>query len=134
MLDMFKRTYEEKQPLEELQIPLEPEAPVQVIEAKETIEVNESQIEEPNGEEVTQRKYEENLTTLLETLKQEEDSLMSQKEQLVSVEEQLRLRTIEEIEKTKARISGLKAEIPELKQKCEAMAKALEIAVHSTPD
>jgi DNA-binding HxlR family transcriptional regulator len=67
-------------------------------------------------------------------LKQEDSFLLSQKEQLVSIGEQLRLKMLEEIEKTKQRISELKTEIPELKQKCEIFAKTLEIPVYNTSD
>jgi hypothetical protein len=74
------------------------------------------------------------LTTTLETLKQEENLLLNQKQQLESIGEQLRLRKLEEIEKKKQGINALKTEIPELKQKCESLAKALEIPVYNTPD
>jgi predicted RNase H-like nuclease (RuvC/YqgF family) len=134
MLDMFKRASDERHPPEELQIPLEPEAPFQVRESPEITEAKEAPPEEPVAERAAPQTVEENLTALLQTLKQEESALMSQKERLVCIEEQLRLRTQEEIEKTKVRISDLKSEIPELKQKCEAMAKNLEIPVYNTSD
>jgi predicted RNase H-like nuclease (RuvC/YqgF family) len=124
MLDIFKRSHEEGQPPEEPQAPLEPEVPVQIQEAQE----------DPKVAEEPQAKAEENLTTTLETLKHEENLLLNQKQQLESIGEQLRLRTLEEIEKKKQRINALKTEIPELKQKCESLAKALEIPVYNTPD
>jgi len=134
MLDIFKRSHEEGQPPEEPQAPLEPEVPVQIQEAQEAAETPETPKEGSKITEEPQAKAEENLTTTLETLKQEESLLLNQKQQLESIGEQLRLRTLEEIEKKKQRINALKTEIPELKQKCESLAKALEIPVYNTPD
>jgi predicted RNase H-like nuclease (RuvC/YqgF family) len=134
MLDIFKRTHEEGQPPEEPQAPIEPEVPVQIQEAQEAPKTADAPQEEPKVAEESQAKAEENLTTTLETLKQEENLLLNQKQQLESIGEQLRLRTLEEIEKKKQRINALKTEIPELKQKCESLAKALEIPVYNTPD
>jgi predicted RNase H-like nuclease (RuvC/YqgF family) len=133
MLDIFKRKDEEGQTAGEPQTPEEPEVPVQVQEANETVNTPEVP-QEPKIPEEPQAKAEENLPTELETLKQEESFLLSQKQQLVGIGEQLRLKTLEEIEKTKQRISALKTEIPELKQKCESLAKALEIPVYNTSD
>ena len=135
MLDIFKRNQEGQQPAEP-ETPKEPEVPVQVQEeahvAQEAPQAAETQ-ETPPVEEV-QQKVDDDLTGLLETLKHEETSLLGQKQQLVSIGEQLRLKTLEEIEKTQQRISSLKNEIPELKQKCEVMAKVLEIPVYNTSD
>jgi hypothetical protein len=140
MIDAFKKSNEERHTLE-VQIPLEPESPFQTVqEAQENTQAKPTSPEETTVEEVTvveevkEHNVQENLTELLEALKQEESSLVSQKEQLVSIGEQLRLRTLDEIGKTKARISGLKSEIPDLKQKCEVMAKALQIPVCNTSD
>ena len=72
---------------------------------------------------------EENLLTLIETLGGEEQALLEEKAQLANMEEQLQLKIREEIEAKKRRIEDLKNEIPELKQKCEALAKALDIQV-----
>ena len=72
---------------------------------------------------------EENLLTLIETLGGEEQALLEEKAQLASMEEQLQLKLREEIEAKKHRIENLKNEIPELKQRCEALAKALDIQV-----
>ena len=120
MLDRFKRNQEEH-PSEEQEIPVQPqEVPTQ---EPEQLEVNQP-LEE-------QKTTEESLPTTLETLKQEENALLDQKTQLLSIEERLRLKTLEEIEKTKQRINGLKVDIPELKQKCESFAKALEIPVYN---
>ncbi len=134
MLSILKKPHGEAQPLEVVEIPLEPELPMQFLEVQESIEAKEIPTEPPKVEEVAETKNEENLMMLLETLKQEERSLLIEKQQLVRNEEQLRLRAIEEIEKSKARISGLKSEIPELKQKCQDIAKALETPVYSTSD
>ena len=72
---------------------------------------------------------EENLLTLMETLGGEEQALLEEKAQLANMEEQLQLKIREEIEAKKHRIEDLKYEIPELKQRCEALAKALDIQV-----
>jgi len=72
---------------------------------------------------------EENLLTLIETLGGEEQALLEEKAQLANMEEQLQLKLREEIEAKKHRIENLKNEIPELKQRCEALAKALDIQV-----
>ncbi len=72
---------------------------------------------------------EENLLTLIEALGGEEQALLEEKAQLLNMEEQLQLKLREEIEAKKHRIENLKNEIPELKQRCEALAKALDIQV-----
>ena len=72
---------------------------------------------------------EENLLSLIETLGGEEQALLDEKAQLANMEEQLQLKLREEIEAKKHRIENLKNEIPELKQRCEALAKALDIQV-----
>ena len=121
MLDIFKKNQGEHQPEEQETPEQTQEAPTQ---EPEQLEANQP-LEEP------QNTGEESLPTTLETLKQEESTLQDQKTQLLSIEERLRLKTLEEIEKTKQRINGLKAEIPELKQKCESFARALEIPVYN---
>jgi len=123
MPDIFKKNQEEHLP-EEQEIPVQPETQEASTQEPEQLEANQN-LEEP------QNTAEESLPTTLETLKQEESTLLDQKTQLLSIEERLRLKTLEEIEKTKRRISGLKAEIPELKQKCESFANALEIPVYN---
>ena len=72
---------------------------------------------------------EENLLTLMETLGGEEQALLEEKAQLANMEEQLQVKLREEIEAKKHKIENLKNEIPELKQRCEALAKALDIQV-----
>ena len=123
MLDIFKKNQDEHPP-EEQEIPVQPETQEASTQEPEQLEANQN-LEEP------QNTAEESLPTTLGTLKQEESTLLDQKTQLLSIEERLRLKTLEEIEKTKQRISGLKAEIPELKQKCESFAKALEIPIYN---
>jgi hypothetical protein len=121
MLDIFKKTHEDQppevkeviaEPKIEPQLPQEPTIPVEPMEPPMT---------------------EESLPSTLQTLKEQETALMSQKTELVSIEEKLRLQTMQEIEKTKLRIENLRSEIPELKQKCEGLAKALEIPVYNAP-
>jgi predicted RNase H-like nuclease (RuvC/YqgF family) len=122
-LDIFKKNQEEHPPEEQV-IPVQPETPEASTKEPEQHEADQP-LKEP------QNIAEESLSTTLETLKREESTLLDQKTQLLSIEERLRLKTLEEIEKTKQRISGLKTEIPELKQKCESFAKALEIPVYN---
>ena len=123
MLDIFKKNQGEHPP-EESETPVQPQTEECSTEEPEQLEANQP-TEEP------QNTAAESLPTTLESLKQEESTLLDQKTQLLSIEERLRLKTLEEIEKTKQRINGLKVEIPELKQKCESFAKALEIPVYN---
>ena len=69
---------------------------------------------------------EENVLSMLKALEEEESSLMQEKSQLTDMEEMLRLKAREEIEAKKRRIDELKNEIPELKQRCEDLAKMLD--------
>lgn len=136
MLNTLRKPSEETLPLKEgveisfVEIPFESEVPTQFAEVREAIKAREVPIETPKSGEVPHHMNKENLMVLLGTLKQEENFLTIQKQQLVSNRERLRLRTIEEIEKTKTRITGLRSEIPELKQECQDMAKALKVLVH----
>ena len=138
MLDIFKKPHEE-QPEEQKEIvaepEVEPEAPQEpTIPVEESAPELESQPEpEPQVESMEMPVVEENLQMTLQSLKEEELALMTQKTELLSIEEKLRLKTAEEIENTRQRIESLKSEIPELKQKCEGLAKALEIPVYNTP-
>jgi hypothetical protein len=134
MLNALRKPSEETLSLKEgveisfVEIPSESEVPTQFAEVREAIEAREVPLETPKSGEVPHHHVnKENPIVLLRTLKQEENFLTVQKQQLVSNRERLRLRTIEEIEKTKARISGLRSEIPELKQDCQDMAKALKM-------
>jgi hypothetical protein len=140
VLDIFKKPHEE-QPEEQKPAEPEPQMQPEISESpqEETIPV-EPEAEpvvqpepEPEPEPLELPKVEESLPITLESLKQEELSLLNQKTELLTIEEQLRLKTVEEIEMTKQRIASLKLEIPELKQKCEGLAKALEIPVYNTP-
>jgi seryl-tRNA synthetase len=88
--------------------------------------------EEHNNGELTAEPCEntekDHLSTL-EALDGEEKSLLAQKSQLLNMEETLRQKIRDEIEAKKHRIANLKNEIPELKQRCEALAKVLDIPV-----
>jgi chromosome segregation ATPase len=128
ILDIFKKNQEEHSQ-EEQEIPVQPETQEPSTQEPSTQEPEHLEVNQPLEE--PKNNAEENLSITLETLKREENTLQDQKTQLLSIEERLRLKTLEEIEKTKQRISGLKAEIPELKQKCESFAKALEIPVYN---
>ena len=71
----------------------------------------------------------ENALSMLEALGGEERALLAEKSQLMTMEETLKQRIIEEIQTKKHIIENLKYEIPELRQRCEALAKALKIPV-----
>jgi predicted RNase H-like nuclease (RuvC/YqgF family) len=95
----------------------------------ENIEENcneENQTEETTPQ--TENSKEDVLSTL-ETLGEEERSLLAEKSQLLNMEETLKQRIKDEIEIKRHRIENLKYEIPELKQRCEALAKVLDIPV-----
>jgi hypothetical protein len=66
---------------------------------------------------------------MLEALGGEERTLIAEKSQLLTMEETLRQRIKDEIEVKRHRIENLKYEIPELRQRCEALAKALDIPI-----
>ena len=88
--------------------------------------------EEHNNGELTVEPYEnteKDYLSTLEALHGEERSLLAQKAQLLNMEETLRQKIRDEIEAKKHRIESLKNEIPELKQRCEALAKVLDIPV-----
>jgi predicted RNase H-like nuclease (RuvC/YqgF family) len=102
-----------------------------VVEAQKVFEMFKTDEEHNDGEltiepcENTEKDY---LPTL-EALDGEERSLLAQKAQLLNIEETLRQKIRDEIEAKKHRIENLKNEIPELKQRCEALAKVLDIPV-----
>jgi predicted RNase H-like nuclease (RuvC/YqgF family) len=84
--------------------------------------------EEANTQMIFENTKESALSTL-EALNGEERLLLAEKSQLLDMEETLKQRIKDEIEVKKHRIENLKYEIPELKQRCEALAKALDIPV-----
>jgi predicted RNase H-like nuclease (RuvC/YqgF family) len=87
--------------------------------------------EHNNGELTTKpcEHTEKDYLSTIEALNGEERSLLAQKAQLLNMEETLRQKIRDEIEAKKHRIENLKNEIPELKQRCEALAKVLDIPV-----
>jgi predicted RNase H-like nuclease (RuvC/YqgF family) len=120
MFETFKKPDEE--PTNETQNNAEPtENPEQKCK-------KENQSEEANPQ-VTFENTEESVLSTLEALGGEERLLLSEKSQLLDMEETLRQRIKDEIEVKRHRIENLKYEIPELKQRCEALAKALDIPV-----
>jgi predicted RNase H-like nuclease (RuvC/YqgF family) len=72
---------------------------------------------------------EENILSMLEALGGEEKQLLAEKTQLLNMEETLRQKIQDEIEIKRNRIENLKYEIPELRQRCETLAKVLNIPV-----
>jgi predicted RNase H-like nuclease (RuvC/YqgF family) len=122
MFDIFKKPEEEQDYVE--------------VEARETSEISEVTEEAPkekqNEEAKTQEPFESAEADLLDTLLVlggEERTLIAEKSQLLDMEETLKQKIIDEIEVKRHRIENLKYEIPELKQRCEALAKALDIPV-----
>jgi predicted RNase H-like nuclease (RuvC/YqgF family) len=121
MFDMFKKL-DEEQNNEELT-------------ATEQCENLEEDIKEvnPSEEIITANEpcqsEEENILSKLEMLEGEEKSLMAEKLQLINTEETLKQKVRDEIEIKRHTIENLRHEIPELKQRCEVLAKALEIPV-----
>jgi predicted RNase H-like nuclease (RuvC/YqgF family) len=88
--------------------------------------------ENPSEELKTQEPYqseEEKILSMLETLGGEEQALLTEKSQLVNMEETLKQQIREEIEIKRHRIENLKHEIPELKQRCEVLSKALNVSI-----
>ena len=71
----------------------------------------------------------ETILFTLEALEGEEQSLLAEKSQLMDMEETLKQRIKDEIEIKKHKIETLKYEIPELKQRCKALAKILDVPV-----
>lgn len=120
MFDRFKKPEEEQNDLE--QEPTDPHD-----DLKETAE-EEKQSEEKSSQEPFEPTEVDMLATL-EALGGEERTLIAEKSQLLNTEETLRQKIKDEIEVKRHRVENLKYEIPELKQRCEALAKALDIPV-----
>lgn len=75
------------------------------------------------------KKNEQNVFSILKNLIDEEKELLNQKNQLLDMEETLKKRIISEIGAKKNRVTYLQNELPEIKQRCEQLAKILEIPV-----
>lgn len=121
MFDIFKKPDEEHDNVE------------QVTEPSEISEISEETVKEQSTEVKIQEPFESPEADLLDTLQAlggEEKTLIAEKSQLLDMEETLRQKILDEIEVKRHRIENLKYEIPELKQRCEALAKALDIPVH----
>lgn len=108
MLDIFKKNPEEEQKASE-------QEQVKSIDEQKAAQ---------------ERDAEETILSMLQRLSEEEHLLTTEKSQLADMEEKLRVKIIDEIETKKRKIEDLKTEIPELKQKCENLAKALDIPVY----
>ena len=120
MFEMFKKLSEEHNNGE-----------LNTAEPCENIEENYEE-ENQSGELNTQKPCENTERDYLSTLQAldgEEKSLLAEKSQLINMEETLRQKIRDEIEAKKHRIENLKNEIPELRQRCEALAKLLHIPV-----
>lgn len=106
------------------------------VEEKITVEENitednatQENAKEGLGAQEPYQSEDEKILFILEALGGEEQALLAEKSQLVNMEATLRYRIREEIEIKRQRIDNLKHEIPELKQRCEILAKALNIPV-----
>jgi predicted RNase H-like nuclease (RuvC/YqgF family) len=91
--------------------------------------LKEENINEETNTQVTLETPDKNVFSTLETLEEEERELLAEKSQLENMEETLKQKILDEIEVKRHRIENLKYEIPELKQRCEALAKVLNIPV-----
>ena len=98
---------------------------VDILEAVD--QTKEQIVQEPN------QGAEEELPSELEALEIEEQTLLAEKSDLTNTEEMLRQRIREAIESKKRTIDHLKREIPDLKQKCELLAKALDTLIQRQP-
>ena len=112
-----------------------PDEEQDVEEVTEQSEISEEPFKEErqSAEVKTQESFESteaDLLLTLEALGGEEKTLIIEKSQLLDMEETLKQKILDEIEVKRRRIQNLKYEIPELKQRCEALAKALDIPVH----
>lgn len=126
MFDIFKKLDEEQNNGE-----VDIVEPYENVEEKVTVEeiiTEEKPTEEPTIQEPYQNQ-EENILSVLKALGEEERLLLSERSQLASMEETLTQRAREEVEFKRHRIENLKHEIPELKQRCEFLAKALDIPI-----
>ena len=88
--------------------------------------------EQVNEEIKTQKPWEttgNSYISKLEALSEEEKTLLAEKSQLLNMEETLKHKIRDEIEVKKHRIENLKSQIPELKQRCEFLARLLEIPI-----
>jgi predicted RNase H-like nuclease (RuvC/YqgF family) len=121
MFDIFKKLDEEQNNVEQ-----------EATEQNEISEISEEPCKEEQMEVKIQEPFERteaDLLSMLETLGGEERTLIAEKSQLMDMEETLKQKIIDEIQVKRHRIENLKYEIPELKQRCESLAKALEIPV-----
>ena len=124
MFDVFKKPGEEQNNGEQ-----NTAEPIENLEAKpEEESKNEVATQKPVAQKPFENK-ETDMLSMLEALGGEERTLIAEKSQLLNMEETLRQRIRDEIEVKRYRIENLKYEIPELKQRCEALAKALDIPI-----
>jgi hypothetical protein len=75
------------------------------------------------------KRNEQTVFSILKNLIDEEKELINQKNQLLDMEETLKKRIINEIDAKKNRVTYLQNELPDIKQRCEQLAKMLEIPV-----
>lgn len=90
---------------------------------KEADSSDERNTQEPNQNE------EEKILFFPKALEVEEQKLLAEKSELMHIEEMLKKRIREGTVSKRHKIESLKHELPELKQRCELLAKALDIPV-----
>ena len=106
-------------------------------EMYETMEekiIGEENIDEENpsedlGDQEPNWNSEEKTLSVLETMKEEEEILLTEKSQLLNMEVTLKKRIREDIEIKKQEIERLKQNNTELKQRCEDLAKVLNLPI-----
>ncbi len=111
------------EPIQIVETPLAVEAPP-VVEALLAVEA-------PPVTEESRESVEDSLPMMLEKLDDEVRMLLTEKQQLVDIQEKLHVKLAEEVAQKRFRIEHLKGEVPELRQKCENLARALGIQVCS---
>ena len=118
MFDVFKKQDEEQNNMEQ-----ESKETNENLTVEEETQTKKTDIQEPFEH------AEAELLATLEELGGEERVLIAEKTQLLDMEETLRQKILDEINVKRHSIENLKYEIPELKERCENLAKALDIPV-----
>jgi predicted RNase H-like nuclease (RuvC/YqgF family) len=125
VFEMFKKPEPETEPVNDTT----DETPTENIEETLNEALNDIEYITPENPEPCQATQDNSLSTL-ENLGREEQMLLEEKAQLINMETSLRQKITDEIEAKRHRIEDLKQEIPELRQTCDALAKALNVTVN----
>lgn len=119
MFDIYKKLDEEQN---------REQNTVEPFENVESKHEEEKQSQETSPQESFE-KTELDMLSTLDALGGEERVLLAEKSQLLNMEETLKQKIRDEIEVKRHKIENLKYEIPELRQRCEALARVLKIPV-----